>query len=127
MRGDENMAISSCWADFRRRPVPLRGQSRLVTKSNAPGLMILASLALLQYGCTVSARRPVLVQKSEVAKPSIVPTFPAAAAKSDDKDLPLGNDLPPVAEEMQKEARPATSNGKAQVTGLRFLSSSAYT
>jgi N-acetylmuramoyl-L-alanine amidase len=107
--------------------MPLRGQLRFAAKYNAPGLMILASLALLQHGCTVSAPRPILVQKSEVAKPSIVSMSPPAAATSDGKDLPPANGLPPVAEEIQKEVRPATANGKAQVTGLRFLSSNAYT
>jgi N-acetylmuramoyl-L-alanine amidase len=107
--------------------MPLRGQLRFATKYNAQGLMILASLALLQHGCTVSAPRPVLVQKGEVAKPSIVSSSPPAAATSDDKDLPPANGLPPVTEEIQKEVRPATANGKAQVTGLRFLSSNAYT
>jgi N-acetylmuramoyl-L-alanine amidase len=95
-------------------------------KSKTSGFMVLVSLALLQYGCTVSAPKPMFVQKSETLKPPALPT-PSTAAKSEDKDSPLANDLPIVVEDTQKEVRPAPTNGKAQVTGLRFLSSNAYT
>ncbi len=97
-------------------------------KINTLSFMVLAVAYHLQIGCTSPAPRPVFAQTQnrEVAKRE-----PAASSNrgvnSSEGGAPSANEQSGSVDDEPKQVRLAAPGDKTQVTGLRFLSSKAYT
>ena len=93
------------------------------------GIMPLALAVYFQYGCMSPTPRPVYaqIQRSEATHRQGARTSSAAAVTSTDVATPSANDGSRAEEDGSRGTPSIAASEKTQVTGLRFLSSSAYT